>query len=583
MSSNTKATKFTFIDLFSGIGGFHYAMENLGGKCVFASEIDPYAIQVYQRNHRMNSNHDITMVNENDIPDHDVLCAGFPCQAFSKAGSQLGFDDPTKGTLFFHIVRVLRAKRPKYIILENVRNLLSHDFGNTWRTIQEQLTSVGYNIKAIVMSPHQLNVPQLRERVYILGIRNDLYGLNLDFELPEPIDDPQFTEVLRTFFDENVDPRYSISEHEDRLLQCWDEFRQVIPQQIIGFPIWFDEFLGTYPLDGLPIWKQDFIRKNRDFYQRFKPQIDEWRNHWDNLQEFTPTERKFEWQAGNHAHSIWECYIQIRPSGVRVKTPTSFPALVALVQIPIIGRLRRRLTPREAARLQSFPRRFRPDSNDHQAYKQLGNAVNVNCVEYLARQLFSKYGNNGWGIKTQNCTSYQLNPHTYEIVKKGYDNSLDPREILLRLNRYLNGELILDDTGYNAGLYINRKNEAKYFIMVANLTFLGGRSGQHPPEKKRIQYDYSWRNYYNQHNGEGKVYWAGLYSYNDIDAWVIFEPYTYLERQRGKGDFSSRSCHASIYEVQEACRNGEIVKKKDNAGNTYYAVSKEKLIDFFDM
>ena len=112
---------------------------------------------------------------------------------------------------------------------------------------------------------------------------------------------------------------------------------------------------------------------------------------WDNLNDFTPTERKFEWQAGESIKSLWEGFIQYRPSGIRVKRPDSFPALVAIVQIPIIGKYKRRLTPREAARLQSFPDEFMPNVNDHQAYKQFGNAVNVNCVKFLAEQLF-QYG-----------------------------------------------------------------------------------------------------------------------------------------------------------------------------------------------
>ena len=119
--------------------------------------------------------------------------------------------------------------------------------------------------------------------------------------------------------------------------------------------------------------------------------IDAWLNKWNDLNDFTPTERKFEWQAGESIKSVWDGFIQYRPSGIRVKRPSSFPALVAIVQIPIIGRYKRRLTPREAARLQSFPDEFIPNTNEHQAYKQFGNAVNVNCVKFLAEQLF-KYG-----------------------------------------------------------------------------------------------------------------------------------------------------------------------------------------------
>ena len=164
--------KFKFIDLFSGIGGFHQAMENLGGECVFASDIDKYAIETYKDNYGIDSDINVRDIMEEDIPKHDVLCAGFPCQTFSKAGKRMGFQDETKGTLFFEIERILKYHKTKYIILENVRNLVSHDHGNTWKTIYTHLKGLGYRLtpRPLILSPHQLGVPQLRERVVILGI-----------------------------------------------------------------------------------------------------------------------------------------------------------------------------------------------------------------------------------------------------------------------------------------------------------------------------------------------------------------------------------------------------------------------------
>ena len=383
--------KFKYIDLFAGIGGFHQAMDNLGGKCVLASEIDENAIKTYKKNYGIDSAHDINDIRNEDIPDHDVLCAGFPCQAFSKAGKQMGFNDPTQGTLFFQIKRILLAKKPKFIVLENVKNLLSHDHKNTWNVIEDELDKAGYNIKAIVMSPHQLGIPQLRERVYILGIRKDIYNGDLVFEIPNKKDKSVLNAYESGIFDEEVDEKYYISEQEKDVLNCWDEFYHGIDRKTIGFPIWSFEFGATYPLDIYPDWKAEFCRKNRELYKANKKFIDKWLKRWNYLNDFTPTNRKFEWQAGTSITSIWDGYIQFRPSGIRVKRPDAFPALVALVQIPVIGKYKRRLTPREAARLQSFPESFIPDDNDFQAYKQFGNAVNVNCVEFLAKQLF-KYG-----------------------------------------------------------------------------------------------------------------------------------------------------------------------------------------------
>ncbi|MBR3738309.1 MAG: DNA (cytosine-5-)-methyltransferase, partial [Eubacterium sp.] len=151
---------FRFVDLFSGIGGFHQAMRNLGGKCVFASEIDEYAIETYRKNYNIDCAFDITEVTDDLIPPHDVLCAGFPCQTFSKAGKQLGFSDETEGTLFFEVARILKKSQPKYFVLENVRNLLSHDGGKTISVIKNTLSRLGYNFETVIMSPHQLGIPQ---------------------------------------------------------------------------------------------------------------------------------------------------------------------------------------------------------------------------------------------------------------------------------------------------------------------------------------------------------------------------------------------------------------------------------------
>jgi DNA (cytosine-5)-methyltransferase 1 len=380
-------SEFKFIDLFAGIGGFHQAMTNLGGECVLASEIDQYAISTYMDNYGIDSANDVTKIKSDDVPAYDVLCAGFPCQAFSKAGQQKGFEDEIKGTLFFEVARLLKETTPKYIVLENVRNLISHDHGNTWRVIKKTLQELGYILtdKPIIMSPSQLGIPQLRERVYILGIHKSSGVKELNIELP------QFDGTMDIYnagiLEDSVDSKYNISEYEEKVLTCWDEFYHGIKENILGFPIWAFEFKETYDTSDLPKWKADFCKKNRKLYENNKSFIDQWLEKWNNLNDFTPTHKKFEWQAGESIDTIWEGFIQFRPSGIRVKRPDFFPALVAMVQTPVIGRLKRRLTPREAARLQSFPDTFNPNENDHQAYKQFGNAVNVNCVEYLAEQL----------------------------------------------------------------------------------------------------------------------------------------------------------------------------------------------------
>ena len=381
---------FKFIDLFAGIGGFHQAMVQLGGECVLASEIDKYAIETYEENYHINSQINICDLKVEDVPEHDVLCAGFPCQAFSKAGKQEGFDDETRGTLFFEIERILKHHHPKYIILENVRNLASHDKGRTWKTIEEHLHKAGYRLtpKPLIVSPHHFGTPQLRERVVILGIYD-----------PENVDDPLMIDLgkfqrkndnsIYSILEEGeVDATYNISEYEEKVLTMWDEFYQGIDLKVIGFPVWFEWFKKEAPDDFKP-WKKEFVRKNNELYQRNKEFIDSWIVKWDNLEWCTPTQKKFEWQAGETIDSIWEGLIQFRPSGVRVKTPTCFPALVAMVQIPIIGKYKRRLTVEEAARLQDFPENFIPNEIDQQAYKQFGNAVNVEVIKRCAKKLFN--------------------------------------------------------------------------------------------------------------------------------------------------------------------------------------------------
>ena len=239
----------------------------------------------------------------------------------------------------------------------------------------------------IIISPHQIGVPQLRERVVILGIYDpdnvDKY-LKIDVGDLKDKDDNSIETVLET---DNNEEKYKISKKEEQVLSAWDEFYKMIDLKVIGFPIWADYFDGHIE-DDYPDWKKEFIEKNHAIYVLYKSKIDKWAKKWNIYSEFTPTQRKMEWQAGDRINSLWDGFIQFRPSGVRVKAPTCFPALVAMVQVPIVGKYKRRVTIREAARLQSFPDDFVPNKNDHQAYKQFGNAVNVNVIKFLAEKLF---------------------------------------------------------------------------------------------------------------------------------------------------------------------------------------------------
>ena len=387
-------TKFKFIDLFAGIGGFRVALQSMGGECVYSSEWDENAQKTYFQNFGDVPFGDITKESTKQyIPDKfDILCAGFPCQAFSKAGKQAGMND-TRGTLFFDVEYIIKKHKPKYIFLENVRNLVSHDNGNTWKIITENLHSLGYRLpqNPLILSPHQFGTPQFRERVYILGVY-DPSNRNIPLEISLPAllgkDDNSIEKILEKG---QVESKYYISKQEEKVLTAWDEFYHGIKEKTIGFPIWSSYFKNKENISAFPKWKQDFITKNRKLYKNNQEFIDSWLKKYNNLDDFTPTQKKFEWQAGESISSIWNGIIQFRPSGIRVKKPNFFPALVAIVQIPIIGKYKRRLTVRECARLQSFPDEFIPANNNHIAYKQLGNSVNINIIKLLLENLLSKY------------------------------------------------------------------------------------------------------------------------------------------------------------------------------------------------
>lgn len=381
---------FKFIDIFAGIGGFHQALKQLGGECVFASEIDKNCNVVYKNNYNIESGVNIRDVEAKDIPKHDVAAFGFPCQPFSKAGEQKGFEDKIKGTLFFEIVRILKEHHTKYIILENVKNLITHDDGNTWKVIQESLKELGYRTtkEPLILSPHQFGIPQIRERVIILGKYEPQHTnipLDITFDNLLSKEDNSIYDIL----EEDVDDiSYNISEYENMVLTAWDEFYQGINIKTIGFPIWADYFQYTGKIEQFPKWKQGFINKNKNLYDNNKEFIDEWLKKYNNLKDFNPSHRKMEWQCGTSISSLWDGIIQFRPSGVRIKKPNCFQTLVAMVQTPIIGKYKRRLTVREAARLQSFPDDFKIDENKQQAYKQFGNSVNVIVIKKALEQLF---------------------------------------------------------------------------------------------------------------------------------------------------------------------------------------------------
>lgn len=209
---------FRFIDLFAGIGGIRLGFESAGGHCVFSSEFDDNACKTYEANFGERPAGDITKIDAKDIPDFDILLAGFPCQAFSIIGKKEGFDNETCGTLFFEVERILKAKRPKAFMLENVRNLVAHDKGKTYQVIRTHLEALGYNVYAKVLNALDYGVPQKRERIIIVGFKD-----NIMFTFPDPVPVSQrkkLADVLET----KVDPKYYVKDaiRESRLMRLKD-------------------------------------------------------------------------------------------------------------------------------------------------------------------------------------------------------------------------------------------------------------------------------------------------------------------------------------------------------------------------
>ena len=427
-----KKEDFKFIDLFAGLGGFHLALGRLGGTCVFAAEWKEHLRDLYEVNHGIRPVGDITKVNLDEVPEHDMLTAGFPCQPFSKAGEQLGFECTKQGGLFFDVAKILAARRPSLFILENVPNLLKHDDGTTWTKIQKILGAegLGYYIDAQKYSPHNFGVPQIRERVYIVGSLEPLTS----FRWPERTDEET---SIETVLDKNPVDAKKLSTQVRECLDVWSEFLEACPEglNLPSFPLWSMEWGATYPYESetpfarkirhgaegltgfsgshgvklgkkatleerwaalpsyarteqfvFPKWKQLFIRQNREFYAHNRDWIAPWR---PKILKFPSSLQKLEWNIQGGYQDLWDYVIQFRASGVRVKRRNTAPSLIAMTdtQVPIIAWEERYMTPTECARLQSMQSLKRLPSSPAMAFQALGNAVNTDVVEKVASEL----------------------------------------------------------------------------------------------------------------------------------------------------------------------------------------------------
>ncbi len=444
-----------FIDLFAGLGGFHTALGRLGHKCVYACEIDPALNKIYEDIYGIQPDFDISKADLKKIPEYDILCAGFPCQPFSKAGSQSGFNHKVAGDMFDKLCSFLEAHRPKFFFLENVPNLLTHDKGFTWLYMKSKLEGLGYSISQDLISPTDFNVPQTRQRVYILGSTDD-------DPIRWPVPEIKNKISAKDFIVEKPSKIKRLSKDKRIVLKIWEDFlSQINNKNSIISPLWSMEFGATYPYEEttpfaigqkklkkykgsfgvnlseveddkifknippyahysnrknesdekklkFPDWKIQFIRKSRDFYKRNKNWIDPWIKRSLKHEQFKiATYQKFEWNCHGDELRLKDKFISFRSSGVRVKRIDNSPTLVNLSSsgLPYITSEKRYFTLEECLKLQGFhEKKFKilldesyinklNRESDAFLFRALGNAVNVDVIEKIAETFLSKSKN----------------------------------------------------------------------------------------------------------------------------------------------------------------------------------------------
>jgi len=313
------AEKYKFIDLFAGIGGFHLALSAFGLQCVFACEWDKYAAQIYEKNFQLKPHGDINNIQAGDIPTHQIVCAGFPCQAFSIAGKQKGFTD-TRGTLFFQVVRIIEWHQPQVIFLENVKNLVRHDQGKTFNIVIETLESLGYQVFHQIFNASDFGLPQNRQRIYIVAFHARMNAKNFIF--PQPSDQP----------------------------------------------VCLQDILEEYPTDAKIIKRDDI-----NIYKNYLPE----KLASGEIKLLNKPIQIGKVNKGGQGERIYH------PFGHAITLSANGGGIGAKTGLYLIDGQVRKLSPRECARLQGFPDDFLLDTSPSQAYKQFGNSVAINVLQSI--------------------------------------------------------------------------------------------------------------------------------------------------------------------------------------------------------
>jgi DNA (cytosine-5)-methyltransferase 1 len=282
------------------------------------------------------------------------------------------------------------------MLLENVKNLALHDNGHTWDVIYNTIQETGYNVlkQPVIFSPHFIGLPQNRERVFIMCVRKDIGDIP-EFEFDVKKKDLPQCSIEQILLDDDEIPNienYRINQKQIDLINLWDDLIKGVKCDLPGCPIYGEYLcdpLNIPDFDSYPDWKKDYATKNHAYYLKHKKFIDGWLQRAKKVEMYQNTRRHLEWQTyRGEDQSMWNHIMQFRQSGLRVKRATYFPALVAIVQTSILAMRKRYVVPRECARMQSFPDTFKMNPDDHIAYKQFGNSVNVEVVKLFAKYMF---------------------------------------------------------------------------------------------------------------------------------------------------------------------------------------------------
>jgi DNA (cytosine-5)-methyltransferase 1 len=419
-----------YVDLFCGLGAFSQALNTLGHECVGALDNNELMISVYKQNFPQHANlicGDIRKT-QHLVPDHDILCAGFPCQPFSKSGRQRGLADEERGNLVQAVISIAKVRLPEYIFLENVGNLSEHNYGTTWLHIKDEFEALGYQVRWTkhikkggegMLNPLDFGFPQNRERFFAACRR----GFLPTTIVPRKTYSETTIESVIVSEDELTGEEVANSKLTEREVSCieyWQLIIDSLPNKALDlphFPLWLEEIDAEYPFhfttpygEGLrnsnqagvptlpstclppyaqttqlvfPRWKRRFIQQNREWFEAYKHRFPH--RAVAGLRSLPHTYRKLEWNDKGGANNLWNHCLQFRPSGLRVSNVNYIPAIVSInkQQLPIYGPIRRRLVFREIRRCFGFPDHFALPRQSTAAVSALGNTIHTEMLRMV--------------------------------------------------------------------------------------------------------------------------------------------------------------------------------------------------------